>query len=146
METFQTRLSSFKKSKRVKNPTKSSSTTTLKWPHPPEFRANPETLADAGFYYDPSYEDPDNVTCYMCEKELGGWEEDDDPFLIHWEKCGQNCCWASARCGLVFDVDRTGRFVKSAKSTGRTQLTMHADLYRQIRLDCLLISQWKRRD
>ncbi|KAF8902363.1 hypothetical protein CPB84DRAFT_1846308 [Gymnopilus junonius] len=124
MEAFQGRLSSFKKSKRVKNPTKSSSTTTLKWPHPPEFRANPETLAEAGFYYDPSYEDPDNVTCYMCDKELGGWEEDDDPFLIHWEKCGQSCCWASVRCGLMIDVDRTGRFVSSDK----TRLPSHKSM------------------
>ncbi|KDR80791.1 hypothetical protein GALMADRAFT_222390 [Galerina marginata CBS 339.88] len=116
MESLQARVNSFKKSKRVKNPTKTSATTSLKWPHPPEFRANPETLAEAGFYYDPSYDDPDNVTCYVCEKALGGWEEDDDPFLIHWRKCGQTCCWASVRCGLLSDMDGMGRFVSSDKA------------------------------
>jgi len=109
MDVLQARISSFKKSKRVKNPAKPSSSTTLKWPHPPDFRANPETLAEAGFYYDPSYDDPDNVTCYMCDKELGGWEEDDDPFVIHYSKCSQTCCWASARCGILMDMDEHGK-------------------------------------
>lgn len=95
----------------MKNPEKPSSTATLKWPHPPDFKANPETLAEAGFYYDPAYGDSDNVTCYICEKELGGWEEDDDPFLLHWVKCGQRCCWASVRCGLPTDIDQSGRCV-----------------------------------
>ncbi|PPQ90049.1 hypothetical protein CVT25_006289 [Psilocybe cyanescens] len=121
MDALQARVNSFKKSKRVKNPSKPSSTTSLKWPHPPHFRANPESLAEAGFYYDPSYDDPDNVTCFVCEKELGGWEEDDDPFIIHWTKCGQTCCWASARCGLMSDLDRKGRFI----STDKIRLPTH---------------------
>lgn len=110
MEAVSTRIASFKKSKRVKNPEKLTSTTALKWPHPADFQANPETLAEAGFYYDPSYDDPDNVTCFTCGKQLGGWEEGDDPFLIHWGKCGQSCCWASVRCGLLVDVDHSGRW------------------------------------
>ncbi|KAF8202433.1 hypothetical protein BJ912DRAFT_442968 [Pholiota molesta] len=109
MESVAARLNSFKKSKRVKNLDKPSSTSTLKWPHPSDFKANPDTLAEAGFYYDPAYGDADNVTCYVCEKQLGGWEVDDDPFLLHWKKCGHNCCWASVRCGLVSEVDASGR-------------------------------------
>lgn len=109
MEILSARIASFKKTKRVKNPDKPSSSVTLKWPHPKDFRANPTTLADAGFFYDPSYDDDDNATCYMCGKELGGWEEDDDPFTIHWTKCGQTCSWASVRCGLIADVDHAGR-------------------------------------
>jgi hypothetical protein len=108
MDGLQARLQSFKKSKRVKNPTKSS-TTTLKWPHPQDFTANPATLAEAGFYYDPSYDDPDNVTCFNCEKQLAGWEEEDDPYVIHWNKCAQTCCWAVVQCGLRADTDPSGR-------------------------------------
>jgi len=108
MDGLQARLQSFKKSKRVKNP-KKSSTTTLKWPHPLDFIANPTTLAEAGFYFDPSYDDPDNVTCFNCDKQLAGWEEDDDPYLIHWNKCAQTCCWAVVQCGLRADMDRSGR-------------------------------------
>ncbi|KAH9479320.1 Protein bir1 [Psilocybe cubensis] len=124
MDALQARVNSFKKSKRVKNPSKPSSTTNLKWPHPLHFKANPESLAEAGFYYDPSFDDPDNVTCYVCEKELGGWEEEDDPFLIHWTKCGQTCCWASARCGLTSDLDGKGRFVSTDKSRIPTHKSM----------------------
>ncbi|KAF9565904.1 hypothetical protein CPC08DRAFT_143832 [Agrocybe pediades] len=116
MEALDARINSFKKSKRVKNPAKPSSSTSVKWPHPLTFRANPETLADAGFYYDPSYDDPDNVTCFVCDKELAGWEEDDDPFLIHYSKCSQNCCWASAYCGIASDTDRRRRFISTDKS------------------------------
>ncbi|KAF8159399.1 hypothetical protein B0H34DRAFT_782167 [Crassisporium funariophilum] len=129
MEGYQARLDSFKKTKRIKNPTKSSSTTTLKWPHPYDFRANPETLAEAGFYYDPSYDDPDNVTCYVCEKALGGWEEDDDPILIHWTKCGQTCCWANVRCGLKFDMDQEGRFTFPVKTRAPTHKLMEKARY-----------------
>jgi len=109
MEAVQARIDSFRKAKRVKNPTKTSATTSLKWPHSDDFTANPESLAEAGFYYDPSYDDPDNVTCFTCDKQLGGWEEDDDPFKIHWEKCAQSCCWATLRCGLMLDTDKLGR-------------------------------------
>lgn len=111
MERQSARVESFKKTKRVKNPDKPSSSVTLKWPHPKDFSANPATLAEAGFYYDPSYDDDDNTTCYMCGKELSGWEEGDDPFVIHWTKCGQTCSWASVRCGLISDVDHQGRCV-----------------------------------
>lgn len=109
MQTLQARTDSFAKTKRVKNPSKPSSYVTLKWPHPSNFKANADTLAEAGFFYDPSYDDPDNVACYVCGKELSGWETEDDPFDIHWEKCGKRCCWASVRCGLRGDMDRYGR-------------------------------------
>ena len=62
------------------------------WPHPSDWVATPETLADAGFFHDPSPFDPDNVRCFLCGKELGEWEKDDDPFKIHAEKCPR-CPW-----------------------------------------------------
>ncbi|KAF9525939.1 hypothetical protein CPB83DRAFT_795521 [Crepidotus variabilis] len=111
MEGLQARVDSFKKSKRVKNPNKGSATISLKWPHPSNFSARPETLADAGFYYSPSAEDPDNVTCFVCTKELSGWDDDDDPFDLHYLKCAETCCWANIQCGLKTDVDKSGRFV-----------------------------------
>jgi hypothetical protein len=109
MEVLQARIDSFKKSRRVKNPNKPSSSVTVRWPHPLDFKANPETLGAAGFFYNPSYDGPDSVTCYFCDKELEGWEEDDDPHAIHWEKCGQTCCWAIVRCGLLNDMDKSSR-------------------------------------
>lgn len=110
MEALRSRLNSFAKSKRVKHTSKSSHVS-LKWPHPPSFKATPESLAEAGFFYDPSFGDHDNVSCYVCEKQLGGWEEMDDPFDIHFEKCNTTCYWATLRCGLKNDMDRQGRCV-----------------------------------
>lgn len=111
MQTLQARLDSFKKSKRTKQSlSRSTSANSLKWPHPSSYRATPQTLADAGFYYDPSLEDRDNVICFMCEKELSDWDADDDPFEIHWDKCRSTCPWAAARCGLALDVDERGKY------------------------------------
>jgi hypothetical protein len=110
MEALQNRIDSFAKQKRVKNPSKPSSYVNAKWPHSSRFLATPETLAEAGFYYSPSFEDRDNVTCFICGKQLSEWEEGDDPFGIHWEKCGTKCCWASVRCGLKDDMDEHSRW------------------------------------
>ncbi|KAG6909366.1 hypothetical protein DXG01_000805 [Tephrocybe rancida] len=119
MESLQSRIDSFSKPRRVKNPSKTSSSTSLKWTHPPHprFIATPETLAEAGFYFNPSFEDRDNVACFMCDKQLADWEAEDDPFDIHWTKCGDKCCWAIVRCGLRGDINRHGgRFTFTDKS------------------------------
>lgn len=114
MESYQARLDSFSKSKRVKNPSLST-TSSIKWPHPSSssssFIATPHTLAEAGFYFDPTWDDRDNVVCFICGKELSDWAEDDDPFRIHWDKCKATCVWAIVRCGLADDVDSDGRWV-----------------------------------
>lgn len=78
------------------------------WPHPPSFRANPATLAEAGFYYAPSSSDLDNVVCFMCAKELSDWEAEDDPFQIHAAKCPK-CPWVVVRCALAQDLDDEGK-------------------------------------
>ncbi|KAG1906128.1 uncharacterized protein F5891DRAFT_942184 [Suillus fuscotomentosus] len=112
MESLQARIDSFLKSKRVKRSSKPNSTSaTVKWPHPSSFNANPHTLAEAGFYWVPSWEDRDSVACFLCHKELSDWDEDDNPFLIHWQKCGNTCAWAIVRCGLSEDIAEDGSFV-----------------------------------
>ncbi|KAH0583061.1 hypothetical protein H2248_010949 [Termitomyces sp. 'cryptogamus'] len=118
MECLQNRIDSFAKPKRVKNPAKSSSFVSVKWSHPPhpEFIATPETLAEAGFYFNPSFDDRDNVACFVCDKQLAYWEAEDDPFDIHWAKCGDKCCWAIVRCGLRGDINRHGGFTFTDKS------------------------------
>jgi hypothetical protein len=109
MEALQNRIDSFSKAKRVKNPSKPSSSVSVKWVHPSSLPANPESLAEAGFYFSPTFDSRDSVTCYMCEKQLAGWQDEDDPFDLHWDRCGTTCCWASVRCGLRSDMDRHGR-------------------------------------
>ena len=107
---MQSRVDSFAKSKRVKGSSKSSKVT-VRWPHPPTFKASPEALAEAGFFYNPSVDDKDSVTCFECGKQLSEWEETDDPFDLHWTKCGDRCSWAVVRCGLRGDMDRHGKYV-----------------------------------
>ncbi|PIL27582.1 hypothetical protein GSI_10733 [Ganoderma sinense ZZ0214-1] len=95
MEYYQNRIDSFgpAKSKR----TKASSSKPV-WPHPSSFKATPKTLAEAGFYFHPDSDNNDNVACFTCGKNLAGWEPDDDPFTIHYEKCRDKCAWAVVRC------------------------------------------------
>ena len=117
MEAFQARLDSFSKAKRVKSTKGKSSTVSLKWPHPSSFLANPISLAEAGFYFSPTANDRDNVACYLCKKQLSQWEEKDDPFILHWVKCGDKCPWAVVRCGLSEDLDN-GRYAGYARTFG----------------------------
>lgn len=54
-------------------------------------------MAAAGFYYKPTLKSPDNVACFLCQKNLDGWNPEDDPsaeHLIHTEGCG----WAITMC------------------------------------------------
>lgn len=50
-------------------------------------------LANAGFYFNPSPENPDNCTCFLCEKGLDGWEAGDDPLIEHLTHAS-HCGWA----------------------------------------------------
>ena len=99
MEVLRARIASFSKTKRVKG--SSGKNLTLKWPHPASYSANADTLAEAGFYYDPTPENRDNVSCFMCEKALKDWEEDDDPFATHLDKARGTCPWALLRCSYL---------------------------------------------
>ncbi|KAG8891675.1 hypothetical protein FRC01_014577, partial [Tulasnella sp. 417] len=72
------------------------------WPYPSTFKANPSTLAQAGFFYS-DRNDPnasgiaDEVECFMCGHTLGGWEEQDDPYYEHAKRFKQTkCSWALA--------------------------------------------------
>lgn len=37
-------------------------------------------MAAAGFHFTGSKNEPDLAQCFVCLKELDGWEEDDDPW------------------------------------------------------------------
>ncbi|GFN98395.1 baculoviral iap repeat-containing protein 5 [Plakobranchus ocellatus] len=60
------------------------------WPNEVDCKCTPEKLAEAGFYFHPCKESPDNVCCVFCDKELDGWEPDDDPMLEH-KKHSKKC-------------------------------------------------------
>ena len=58
---------------------------------------NKSQLARAGFFYRPTSSSPDNTTCYLCQSNLDGWEEDDSPIEEHL-KHARDCGWAVSVC------------------------------------------------
>ncbi|ESO89215.1 hypothetical protein LOTGIDRAFT_229109 [Lottia gigantea] len=53
------------------------------WPFDDDWICTPQKLAEAGFYHCPTDQEPDAVCCFMCFKELDGWEPTDDPWEEH---------------------------------------------------------------
>eukprot|EP00043_Microstomoeca_roanoka_P013933 m.137087 g.137087 ORF g.137087 m.137087 type:complete len:376 (+) comp15884_c0_seq7:125-1252(+) len=53
------------------------------WPFTKRRKCRPENLAKAGFVYKGTAEAPDLVQCFLCQKELDGWEAGDDPMKEH---------------------------------------------------------------
>lgn len=61
-------------------------------------------MAEAGFYHSSNDRDPDIARCFVCFKELEGWEPDDNPWyelffsvlkikkLTHKKKKNRNSC------------------------------------------------------
>ncbi|KAH8911576.1 hypothetical protein BR93DRAFT_908647 [Coniochaeta sp. PMI_546] len=62
----------------------------LNWPHK---KLSPSSFAQAGFVFQPTPANPDNVVCFLCGKHLDGWEEDDDPLVEHLKHV-PDCGWA----------------------------------------------------
>lgn len=58
------------------------------WPLTGNCKCTPERMAEAGFYHCPTENEPDLARCYVCFKELDGWEPDDDPFKEHSRSTG----------------------------------------------------------
>ncbi|TKY89052.1 hypothetical protein EX895_001583 [Sporisorium graminicola] len=55
------------------------------WPYDGRkgWKPTSKKLAEAGFYFTPTDEEPDNAKCIYCSKSLGGWEKSDDPVHEH---------------------------------------------------------------
>lgn len=53
------------------------------WPYQSsEVACNPERMASAGFFSIATKEEPDLVECFICTKQLDGWEPTDDPWFV----------------------------------------------------------------
>ncbi|PUU83758.1 hypothetical protein B9Z19DRAFT_1071591 [Tuber borchii] len=101
MSIHEKRLASFTRKRRASSAVGNKNTGGGKWPHE---RPSPQKLADAGFYFNPSDAHLDNVTCYLCDKDLDGWEPDDDPVSEHFKHC-PDCGWAQVAYALAFRDD-----------------------------------------
>nr|OQO26065.1 hypothetical protein B0A51_06997 [Rachicladosporium sp. CCFEE 5018] len=71
----------------------------IEWPH--EY-PTARQLADAGFFYKPSPDAPDNVQCFTCAVKLDGWEATDNPLQEHLAH-SSSCAWAI--CQSVVPLD-----------------------------------------
>lgn len=54
------------------------------WPFSDKENCNVRNMAEAGFYsVATGNEDADAAKCFLCGKELDGWEASDDPWAEH---------------------------------------------------------------
>ncbi|CAH0750657.1 unnamed protein product [Diatraea saccharalis] len=54
------------------------------WPYNEKNQCNIRNMAEAGFYsVATGNEDADAAKCFLCGKELDGWEPSDDPWAEH---------------------------------------------------------------
>ncbi|QDS67909.1 hypothetical protein FKW77_008425 [Venturia effusa] len=94
VSTLQGRLDSFSTehhlSKRRASSVKKRTPQTVSWPHK---SPRPAELARAGFFYKPTGDSDDNCMCFVCQRQLDGWEAGDDPVAEHL-KHSPNCGWA----------------------------------------------------
>ncbi|KAJ7315912.1 hypothetical protein JRQ81_002074 [Phrynocephalus forsythii] len=60
------------------------------WPFVSDCSCTPDRMAEAGFIHCPAENAPDVAQCFVCLKELEGWEPDDDPLEEH-RKHSPNC-------------------------------------------------------
>ncbi|OCF58741.1 hypothetical protein L486_03231 [Kwoniella mangroviensis CBS 10435] len=105
MQHLDTRLQSFNAITKPKSKVKPAFPLTEKT-HP---NLTPDLLSQAGFYHTPgsTEESWDNCKCFMCNLELGGWDEGDDPFEEH-SKRG-NCAWADMVCTVKIEKRKRDR-------------------------------------
>jgi len=63
------------------------------WIFPDNVNCNAERMANAGFYFCGTIQEPDLVRCYYCRKELDGWDDFDDPWEEHKSHARGNCAF-----------------------------------------------------
>lgn len=55
-----------------------------KWPFSDTEKCNVQNMAEAGFYsMATGSDDADAAKCFLCGKEMDGWEPSDDPWAEH---------------------------------------------------------------
>ncbi|SRR5258708_8996062 len=117
------RLASFRDRRMTISSSRSKKAKTINatWPHLSTSKLSPESLADAGFFFDPDEDTPDKTVCFICELSLANWEGDDEPRAEHLKR-SNSCIWTVARWSLRKDR------VKHGKSTVLVALPSRLDI------------------
>ncbi|KFM56542.1 Baculoviral IAP repeat-containing protein 5.2-B, partial [Stegodyphus mimosarum] len=66
------------------------------WPFGEDAKCSAVKMAEAGFFHCPTDIEPDLVQCYVCFKELDGWQLDDEPWEEHYSH-SKVCLFAQLR-------------------------------------------------
>ncbi|KAB0792790.1 hypothetical protein PPYR_14749 [Photinus pyralis] len=66
------------------------------WKFNDRSKCSAKKLAEAGFYYAGTPDEPDGVQCFLCNKALDGWEKEDNPWDEHISH-SKNCEFAKLR-------------------------------------------------
>ncbi|GFT92967.1 baculoviral IAP repeat-containing protein 5.2 [Trichonephila clavipes] len=66
------------------------------WPFGENSACSASKMAEAGFFHCPTEQEPDLVQCYVCFKELDGWEATDEPWAEHFSH-SKICLFAQLR-------------------------------------------------
>ncbi|KAI0021232.1 hypothetical protein F4780DRAFT_293780 [Xylariomycetidae sp. FL0641] len=91
--TYEGRFASFRPAQPAARRTSNAKGRASKAPAWPHKKLHPEHFARAGFYFAPTSEHPDNTVCFLCLKNVDGWEENDNPFEQHL-RLSPHCGWA----------------------------------------------------
>lgn len=110
------------------------------WPHAAAL--NPSAMAMAGWYHRPSASSPDNVACFLCGKNLDGWQpEKDDAWMEHVAH-GKHC--PLVRLDLVENRERTFEHWPHSKPSRQQVQLLHVDIVDGISWILLLPKRGKR--
>ena len=88
-----------------------------RWPHESKrgWVCKTEKMVDAGWYYAPTPESDDYVTCVYCKLSLDGWEPKDNPYDEHHRRSPECLFFSFATKGAKNTRGKKGRASKGAR-------------------------------
>ncbi|TPP66808.1 Baculoviral IAP repeat-containing protein 5 [Fasciola gigantica] len=108
------------------------------WPYGGRNKCSPEKLAQSGFFH-PMKTGSDVAQCFVCFKELEGWEPDDDPRKEH-EQHSPSCPFLKSKPyeemtaleGLEMDIIRHSNMLQTLRD--RTLQEVQSEVNRQLQI------------
>ena len=87
-----------------------------------------------------SSKEPDLVKCYYCQREIDGWEPDDDPWEEHLRRSGDPCPFIkkgkkaralTVKDGLELEAERLCYILKKKTEESNTRYREEAEQVKQ---------------
>ncbi|XP_070790789.1 baculoviral IAP repeat-containing protein 5-like [Pituophis catenifer annectens] len=112
--------------------------TFTQWPFVSDCSCTADRMAEAGFIHCPIENASDVARCFICFKELEGWEPDDDPMEEH-RKHSPNCAFLALQkdiCDLTVEEfmelrkERMKNLIEKEVNHAITEMEKYANLIR----------------